>query len=432
MQNGKRTLLWVGDACVSTGFAKATHHTLDVLRKYYNIVVLGMNYNGDPHGYPYPIFPARVGGSWDGAARLAEIVRSCEIDLIVLQNDVWNIPPYITALRKARLYDQPVIAALAVDGPNVQAKDLDEVALSIFWTKFAAEAAAKGGWKGPTAIVPLGVDLDIFKLADLQDVPKLRAHARSLFASHPDASIDIEAVRNGFIVGAVNRNQQRKRLDLLVAYFCDWVRTFNVKDAYLYIHAAPTGEQSYDIEQLMEFFGCKDRLLLVYPEHRQGDPEAQLAWTYRAMDIMATTTQGEGFGLTTFEAQACGIPCIAPRWSALGELGADSMFLVECTSIAVTPNKINAIGGVPDQKQFVRGLDQLYRSRALREALAAKGLAQVRSSQYRWENVGEAFANAIREAKLFPEDTVSTPGTPEEREAFWTDFQEREAPEAKA
>ena len=48
-------ILWYGDACSNTGFARVTHSVLDHLSKEHEVVVLGINYTGDPHEYPYKI-----------------------------------------------------------------------------------------------------------------------------------------------------------------------------------------------------------------------------------------------------------------------------------------------------------------------------------------------------------------------------------------
>lgn len=402
----KKNLLWIGDACVATGFARSTHYICTALGEKYNVVVLGLNYMGDPHGFRFPIYPCRTltaMNDWLGVKRVAELCTSLSIDLIVIQNDVWNIPSYIEELRKKNLEHIPVVAFLAVDGENCQSKDLDGVSLAIFWTEFGLNEADKGGWKGKSAVVPLGVDLNIYKLEDMQYAQQLRDHARSLFAQEGFPTIDIEAVKKGFIVGCVNRNQQRKRFDLLTRYFCKWIDTFKVEDAFLFVHACPTGEQEYDIEQLMSYYGHKDRLILVYPDLGTGIPEAQLPWTYRCMDVLASTTQGEGFGLTTLEAMALGIPVIAPEWSALGEICKDAAVLVPCTSTAATQKRINCIGGIPDEKNFIRQLQRVYQSKALRTEIATLGYERARESRFRWENVAKAFSNAIDDALLFPE-----------------------------
>ena len=140
---------------------------------------------------------------------------------------------------------------------------------------------------------------------------------------------------------------------------------------------------------------------VVEPHIGHGVDEGQLVNTYCSFDVQLSTTQGEGFGLTTFEGMACGVPQIAPNWSALGELCKDAAFLVPCTTHACTLNGINVVGGIADREATIAALDLLYRDRELRAQMREKGLALVAQPQYRWENVGVAFAEAI-EAALYP------------------------------
>lgn len=380
-----RRLLWVGDACVASGFARATHHTLDTLRHVWDVSVLGMNYRGDPHPYPYPVYPCFSGGDPFGIGRLVEIVQKTQPDCIVLQNDVWNVPYYMDRLKHAKI-EIPVVVAAAVDGKNCQGWKLNDAALTVFWTRFAETQARLGGYTRPSSVVPLGVDLDIYR-------PVGQAEARNALQSLSGAKSKLPA--DAFLVLNVNRNQQRKRLDLTIEYFCEWVRQENVEDAYLMLHSCPTGESEYDLDQLMDYYGLRDRLLLMTPDIGQGIPEQYLPYIYSCADVQISTTQGEGFGLTTFEGMACGVPQIVPRWSALEELCEDAVLKVECTSTAVTQNRINVIGGVPDRSRFVDALIMAYESEDLRDEMRERGFRVVHQDQYRWENVGAAFAQAI-------------------------------------
>ena len=381
-----RNLLWIGDACVATGFARATHYTLDVLRKTWNVSVLGINYDGDPHQYPYPVYPARGrGGDLFGLGRMKSLIGITRPDVIVVQNDPWNIPEY---LRMAG--NVPVIGALAVDGKNCAGRGLNGLKLAIFWTKFGEQEARLGGYSGPSAVVPLGVDLDIYK-------PMPRHAARR--------ALGMPALFDGaFIFGNINRNQPRKRLDLCVSYFAEWIKTRNINDAYLFFHTAPTGEQGYDVAQLAHYYGIARYLILAEPDVGHGVDEAKLCETYNCFDAMVTTTQGEGFGLPTFEGMACGIPQIVPDWSALGELCQDAAYLIPCTSIACTPNRINVIGGIADRQAMIEAMDALYQSAhgQLWERLRRAGMNLVAQEQYRWPHIGQAFGEAI-EAALMPE-----------------------------
>jgi D-inositol-3-phosphate glycosyltransferase len=389
-----RNLLWIGDACVSTGFARATHYTLDVLKNSWNVSVLGINYDGDPHSYPYPVYPARGrGGDLFGLSRVPEMIQKTRPDVIVVQNDPWNVPHYLKVTGNV-----PVVGAIAVDGKNCAGRGLNGLKLAIFWTKFAEDEAKLGGYSGPSAVVPLGVDLDIYK-------PMPRHEARRALGMPPQFD-------KAFIFGNVNRNQPRKRLDLCVSYFAEWIKTRGIDDAYLFFHTAPTGEQGYDVSQLAHYYGIARHLILAEPEIGHGDTEARLCETYNCFDAMITTTQGEGFGLPTFEGMACGIPQIVPDWAGLGELCEDAAIKVPCTEIACTPNKINVIGGIADRQGMIEAMDALYSCShgQLWARCRDRGIALVHQDRYRWPNIGRAFAEALDKA-LVP--VVMKPSTPE-------------------
>lgn len=391
-----RKLLWIGDAGVATGFARATHHTLDVLRETWEVAVLGINYLGDPHPWPYPIYPCYPGGDGFGLGRVAELCGRLKPDLVVIQNDPWNIAEYLERIPER----VPVVASMPVDGKNCRlgrylhtlAKQkaerggthVDSLALSIFWTQFGLDEARAGGYEGPAVVIPLGVDLDLYRPLDRQEARR---------------SIGLDSLpRDAFIVGNVNRNQPRKRLDLTVQAFATWADRYHHDNAYLFLHVAPTGDMGYDCTQLMHYYGFakeRKRLILVEPAIGPGLDERQMPQHYGCFDVQLTTTQGEGWGLTTMEGMACGVPQIVPDWAALGEWPEDAVCKVRCTATSMTPNRINAIGGVPDPWDVVAALEKLYQDPAERERLVTRGREVVSRPQYRWREIGESFAAAL-------------------------------------
>src|SRR5258708_6785135 len=126
----RKRLLWVGDAGCPSGFAVATHKILDELDYRLNgdfdVTVLGINYNGDPHQYPYPMFAAFVGGDAFGVGRLISMCDTVKPDVIVVQQDGWNIPFYAQALSQCERHATiPLVAIVAVDGKNFRGDWLD-------------------------------------------------------------------------------------------------------------------------------------------------------------------------------------------------------------------------------------------------------------------------------------------------------------------
>jgi len=388
----KKNLLWIGDAGVPSGFARATHETLAHMMDDFNITVMGINYRGDPHPYPYEIFAAMPGGDWAGIGRL---IWMCDyitkkhgaLDVIVIQNDPWNIPMYTRTLKtKTKQYngeyaDVPVVAAVAVDGLNCAGANLNDLKLAIFWTQFGLDEARKGGYDGPATVIPLGVNQNIYKPMD-------RVEARLNVGLPSDFS-------EAFIVGNVNRNQPRKRLDLTIRYFAEWVKGNNIEDAFLYLHVAPTGDTGVDVLGLMKYYGVAERLLLATPQTWYGESEAHMAATYNAMNVLMTTTQGEGFGLTTLEAMACGVPCIVPKWAALGDWALDAARFVHCSSMAIGPPYVNVLGGVADEQDCLDALDQMHRDESLRREFSEVGLERASEERFRWSNIGREFNSAV-------------------------------------
>lgn len=381
-----RKLLWVGDAGCPSGFARATHETLASLDYRlggaFDCTVLGINYRGDPHLHPYPIYAAAVTGDAFGLKRLIWMCDLVKPDVIVLQNDPWNVPGYLQQLLQFSEYAKvPVIGSIAVDGKNCAGNLLNGLALAVFWTWFGLNEARAGGYEGLATVVPLGVDLNVYR-------PIGKSVARVKLP---------EMMHDKFIVGNINRNQPRKRWDLTIKYFASWVKSKDVDDAYLYLHTAPTGDTGVHVTNLARYYGVLDRLILVTPPVWYGIPEEELAQTYNCFDVGISTTQGEGFGLTTIEAMACGIPCIVPAWAALGDWARDATYQVSCTSTAIGPPYVNVIGGVPDEAQFVEALDALYQDVGLRVTYGARGCQLTGEPRFRWANIGRAFGEAVEQ-----------------------------------
>lgn len=385
----RKKLLFVGDAACPSGFARATHAYVDALDYRadgggdYDVTVLGLNYRGDPHSYPYPIYAASAEGDSFGVGRLIWMCDFVKPDVIVIQNDPWNFPHYLRRLAQFPEYrNVPVVGVVAVDGKNCGGHFLSGLSLAVFWTKFALIEARRGGYTGPAVVVPLGVDTSVFHPVD-------RYEARQ--------SIGLpKKCDDAFIVGNVNRNQPRKRLDLTLKYFSRWLLSGERKDAYLYLHVAPTGDTGVHIDSLAAYYGITDRVVVVEPPVWYGIGEQQMVMTYNCFDVQVSTSQGEGFGLTTFEGMACGVPQIVPDWAALGELCRGVAQLVQCPTTAIgMPYTVNVIGGVADEDAFVAALDLVYGSKSMRFKMMNDGLVLTAQPKFDWGHIGNSVRLAI-------------------------------------
>lgn len=379
----KRTCLFVGDGCVSSGFARMNHKYLESIHPDWEVHMMAMNYHGDPHPYPYKIYPCISARYRDpfGALRLPEMINKIRPDVISITNDPWNIPHYLK-----RAQGLPVVASLAVDGLNCRGEDLNGLKHAIFWTNFGLEQARLGGYTGPATVVPLGVDTSVF-YPTAQKESRRRAGLPALLQS-PET----------FIVGAVGRNQPRKRLDLTMMVFANWIKKYKITNAYLFLHVGPTGDVGYNLHQLSQYLGISNRIILSQPEVGDGILEENMRFIYSTMDVMISMTQGEGWGLTHMEGMACGVPQILPDWAALGEWARGAALLIPCTTVACTPNNINAVGGIADMESMVEALHSVYEDRTLLEGMKKNGLELVNRPEYDWNNIGQKYAAVLDEA----------------------------------
>jgi glycosyltransferase involved in cell wall biosynthesis len=382
----------VGDAVVSTGFARCTHAACDALHVAgHEVSVIGINYHGDPTDYPYTIYPAIQpydnGRDAFGCSRLPLLIDRIKPDVCLILQDGWNIASYFSVL-DSYFVDvpeliPPIVGWIAVDSKNQLAKPLNRLAHVMVWTQFGADELRAGGYNGTTAIVPLGVDHDIF-------YPRNKVQSRKQIGVPDDA----------FIVGVVARNQHRKRHDLALEILHRWVTTYDVPDAKLLMHIAPTGDVGCNIRALIHYYNLQGRVLLSEPHIGKGVDTDQLPFLYSACDVMLSTAQAEGFGLPILEAAACGVPAVLPDFAAFGPTGwvppSSAAIRVKCSTHQLTApmnSLAYTIGSPPDRNKVVNALAELYGHTKLREAMGKEAVRL--AAQFDWARTGAMVVSEL-------------------------------------
>lgn len=378
--SGKPRLLWIGDALVPTGFATVTHAVLDHLRHDWDVVVSGINYDGAAHKLPYEVMPAWQGGDMWGMNRFAHLCAEFDPAAVIINNDWWNVAKFARIAPKG----VPVIGYMPVDGGNLDPADmqaLNRMHAAVWYTDYGHREAVKAGFKGAKHVIPHGIDTGLFQ-------PMNRDEARR--------ALDLNVPKNAFIVGNLNRNQPRKRLDLTIEIFADWVKRNRVSNAFLLLHCAQK-DTGWNLRRVAAFHGIADRLLLTGSDDiRELQGTHHLNLIYNSLDVQVSTTLGEGWGLTTMEGMACGIPQIVPDSSALAEW-ATAAVKVPCSRFLMNP-EINTTAALVDHEPFVAALQSLYSDRALRRRIADDGLKLVKSQPFRWDAVAAHFSAVLAPA----------------------------------
>jgi D-inositol-3-phosphate glycosyltransferase len=278
-----------------------------------------------------------------------------------------------------------------VDGANLDPEivtELNGLAAAIWYSDFGHGEALKAGFRGARHVIPHGISTERWN-------PVARRLARNL--------LELPVPSSAFIVGNINRNQPRKRLDVTIQFFAEWIRRRNVRNAWLLLHCAKQ-DTGWDLERLAKHHGIAGRLLLSGGNTmlHAVDP-AKLQLIYSALDVQVTTTLGEGWGLTTMEGMACGVPQIVPDWAALGEW-AEPAIKVPC-STQLAHAGINTIGALPDKEAFIEALHRLHRGAPFRARLAREGLAFIRQPHFHWSAIATQMDEILEQALRRPRKT---------------------------
>lgn len=169
--------------------------------------------------------------------------------------------------------------------------------------------------------------------------------------------------KDKFVVGMVAANKasglvHRKAFsENLLAY-----SIFKKKhpDALLYLHTEPLGlAAGWNLLQLIEAVGLsKDDVIFPHPlEYRFGLEPGHMAAVYTGMDVLLAPSLGEGFGVPTIEAQACGTRVIVSNWAASPDLLGDGWAVEGQPQFDAGQNAWWKIPSVPS---IVEALEQAY------------------------------------------------------------------------
>jgi len=315
----KTKVIFYGDSpTCATGFGQVSRNILPALRDSgrYDVDVLGINYWGDPHDYPFRIWPMAINGQRDpyGRQRLQQHLLDprLQYDLLFFLQDTFILnfmPEMLNNLKKAgkrfkSIYYYPI------DGiPKPEWIDtVNAVDFPITYTKFGFEQSVNRipELKDRLKIIPHGINPKVFFQAPEQQVQEFRKQFFGPVADH-------------FIITNVNRNQQRKDIPATLRAFKEFKKQKPESVLYLHMAAQDQGWNLPEVLKMMELDISKDVILPQNFSPSTGFPLEILNLIYNASDCVMSTTVGEGWGLSWTEAMATKTPVVFPNNTCLGE-----------------------------------------------------------------------------------------------------------------
>ncbi len=159
----------------------------------------------------------------------------------------------------------------------------------------------------PLHYIPHGVDTRVFRPHEDPLALRRRWGRRLGVEMRPD----------DFILIARDANQWRKQQPLLIEALAKLP-----PDVKLILHCHPVAHPNangWDLPRVARLYGVADRVIFTSPPPDPLAP-AQLAELDNLADLRVSATQGEGFGVITIEAMACGTPTLITNYTTSPEL----------------------------------------------------------------------------------------------------------------
>ncbi len=229
---------------------------------------------------------------------------------------------------------------------------------------YLEERARRYGFRGPSFVVPNGVDIPHFSHPY---PPHERSELRRRFTSEHDVPI----------VLTVSRLVKKNGVDALLEAHAELLCTHK---ALLLIVGA--GEDETKLKE-------RTRELAIGPHVRFIGfiPPADLPPYYQIADVFVRPSRQEGFGNVFVEAMAAGVPVVAPLRGGIKD------FLTEgITGLVCDPDKPHTIA---------RAIRQILDDKSLAQRLARNGRALVRE-RYDWEIVARGMESIFHALSLPP------------------------------
>ena len=263
------------------------------------------------------------------------------------------------------LYDVWVYNKMNFDGPIVSWVPLDHITPPPGVLQFLSKenvtpiTMAPHGQRQLEAVgiqseyIPHGIDTKIYKpTKEIEGIP-----TREFMGVDEDT----------FLVGIVaankaNGSMHRKAFaENLLAF-----ATFHKKypNSQIYIHSEPSRVYGgFDLAVLLRNVGL-DKSAVLLPDPlmlRDGYPEQHMAAFYSAFDVLLSTSYGEGFGIPTVEAQACGTRVITSNFAASRDLASPDSYLIDGQPF--WDEAQGAFFSIPSISKITNALEDAYNNR---------------------------------------------------------------------
>lgn len=374
-------VLWIGDAVIQSGFSVVTHSICNQLADKCDLVVYGVRYDGKlRHNRKYHIYPGQHSGDMYNYDFAAQVVAQENPDIVVVFNDDHIVNRYIDTIRAAGEKFNVDVKTRIVPLFPVNLLPLDRDVMLLFSTKDIEHVMTYTNFSRRN-IEELNPNLTVTAICHGVD--------KKLYFPIPEAKQQL-GLKNDFVIGNINSNTYRKRLDLFLEGFAKFAK--GKSDVKCLIHAN-NHDIAYKLSTLAKDFCVSDKVIL------SADRliVEKLNLLYNVMDVNTNTSLGEGFGLSLIEGAACGIPILCAEHGNLKDIwgkNADYINIERSEYVAGTEFK----GDVISTDDFAKKLDRFYEDRTYLNERKESILEASNDSKFNWSIVANKIFKVLSTA----------------------------------
>lgn len=327
-----------------------------------------------------------------GFDEVTEFVTLNKPDVCIVYNDMVVVSRIIDGLKsvenrkfKIIVYMDQVYQSQRKDFISRLNTDADFVmCFSKYWEKCVKDQ----GMTKPTGVVEHGFN-------PRMNYPVPKHLARTYFNLSQD----------DFIIVNANRNQPRKRLDLLMMAFAQVVSRHLTDPIKLVIATDPNGAwnlvEIFERELKIRGVSLEDGMKhVLFMDNPQNLTDTDINILFNASDVGINTAMGEGWGLCNFESGGIGVPQIVPAVGGfLDFFDSDCAMMIEPKVKLYTDMTVDGCPGcaeICDAGDFADAIETYYADAELRKKHGENSKKRI-PENYRWVDIGNKVYNYICE-----------------------------------
>lgn len=378
----KEKLLWVGDDYRSkSGYGRVARELFPFLKNNYDIYNYAIAYQGPSS--EYNIIDSNDGTSF-GFNKLPHVINEIKPDIIVLLNDSSIITGWLHFFQNLT-YKPKIIPYLCTEYIGITEHDIQLynsfTSGILTMATFTINELVEMGYKHKTYRLPHGYSETIQKMD--------KKEAKKRLGIDP----------NAFVFFSGNKNQPRKRLDIIIRAYVLFLHENKNENVLLMMNCGLI-DSGWNLKQLYNLL-CrrynienKDKYIYFCSENISdaNKSDDELTIIYNACDVGITTSTGESFGLISFEQSALGIPQIVPDWGGITESIQYGSIKIKPHDFYVYPVSIQSSCGEAIVVSFLdvkKAMDMYYKDKELYTLHSS--IVWKNTENQQWKKIAEQY-----------------------------------------